>query len=79
MLPPKLLSDAKQIRLLRALRRVGFIIDIQSGKGSHAQAVDPKSGKYITVVNHVHKAALREILKSAEELGYDATEIMNKY
>lgn len=79
MLPLKLPSDVKQSRLLKALRKVGFMIDAKSGKGSHAQAKDPKSDSYITVGNHLYKTALREILKTAEELGYDATEIMNNY
>jgi predicted RNA binding protein YcfA (HicA-like mRNA interferase family) len=79
MLPPKLPSDVKQSRLLKALGKVGFIIDQSHGKGSHAQAVDPKSGRYITVPNYLYKIALYEILKLAEELGYDANEIMNKY
>jgi len=79
MLPPKLPSDIRQRRLLKALQKVGFIINTSSGKGSHAQAIDPKSGKYITIPNHLYKIALREILKLAEDLGYDATEIMKNY
>ena len=79
MLPPKLPSDVRQPRLLKALRKAGFIIDVSNGKGSHAQAVDPKSGKYMTVPNHLYRIALYEILKLAEELGYDATKIMNNY
>lgn len=79
MLPPNLPSDVRQSRLLKALGKVGFIIDTASGKGSHAQAIDEKTGRYITVPNHLYKIALKQILKLAEELGYDATEIMNHY
>ncbi|MEK7618505.1 MAG: type II toxin-antitoxin system HicA family toxin [Patescibacteria group bacterium] len=79
MLPPKLPSDVRQSRLLKALRKTGFIIDLSHGKGSHAQAIDPKSGKYITVPNHLYKIALYEILKLAEDLGYNANEIMSNY
>ncbi len=79
MLPPKLPSDIRQSRLLKALRKVGFVINLSHGKGSHAQAVDLKTGRYITVPNHLYKIALYEILKLAEDLGYDATEIINKY
>ncbi|MBI2355703.1 MAG: hypothetical protein HYV13_00670 [Candidatus Doudnabacteria bacterium] len=53
MLPPKLPSDVSQSRILKALRKSGFIL--------------------------IKKGELKEILKQAEEYGYDATAIMDKY
>lgn len=72
MLPPKLPSDVSQSRILRALKKSGFLINYQGGKGSHCKVVDLKTGKYITVQYHLKKGELKEILKQAEEYGYDA-------
>lgn len=79
MLPPKLPSDVTQSRILKALRKSGFSIDHLGGRGSHAKAVDPKTGKFITIQHHLKKGELKEILKDAEELGYDANQIMSHY
>jgi predicted RNA binding protein YcfA (HicA-like mRNA interferase family) len=79
MLPPKLPSDVSQSRILKALRKSGFILNWIGGKGSHCKVTDPKSGKFITVQYHLRKGELKEILKQAEEYGYDATSIMEKY
>ena len=79
MLPPKLPSDISQQRLLKALKKSGFIINYTGGKGSHAKAVDPKTKKFITVQSNLYKVALKEILKYAEELGYDAEKILDEY
>jgi len=79
MLPPNLPSDISQGRLLKALRKAGLQIDYFGGKGSHAKAINTKSQKFITVPNHLYKVALIKILKQAEKLGHNATEIMDKY
>ena len=79
MLPHNLPSDIKQTRLLKALRKSGFIINYHGGRGSHAKAVDPKIGKFITIQYNLYKVVLYEILKEAEALGYDGSEIMSNY
>lgn len=79
MLPPKLPSDIKQTRLLKALKKSGFKIDYHGGRGSHAKIIDQKTGKFITVQYNLYKIVLQEILKEAEVLGYDASEIMHNY
>lgn len=79
MLPPNLPSDISQARLLKALKKSGFIINYLGGKGSHAKAIDPKSNKFITVQNNLYKVALKEILKYAETLGYNAEQILENY
>lgn len=79
MLPPKLPSDVKQRKILNALKKAGFIINYYGGKGSHAKATDPKTDRFITIQKCLKKGELKEILKESEELGYNATEIMNNY
>ena len=79
MLPLKLPSDVSQNRILKALRKSGFLISYVGGRGSHAKAVDPKTGKFITIQYHLKKGELKEILKDAEGFGYDASLIMENY
>jgi hypothetical protein len=79
MLPRSLPSDVSQKRLARAFEKVGFIVNVTGGKGGHYKLTDPKSGKFITLQSKVYKQVLRDKLKQAEELGYDATKIMNRY
>jgi len=79
MLPPKLPSDISQSRLVKAFSKVGFIADWSGGKGSHCKLTCPKTGKIITIQSNLYKQVLRDKLKQAEELGYDATQIMNSY
>jgi uncharacterized protein (DUF779 family) len=79
MLPPNLPSDISQKRLARAFEKAGFIIDVSGGKGGHYKLIDPKSHKFITLQSNIFKQVLRDKLKQAEDLGYDASVIMNKY
>ncbi len=79
MLPPNLPSDISQKRLAKAFEKAGFILDFSGGKGGHYKLTDPNSGKFITLQSKLFKQILRDKLKQAEELGYNATDIMNKY
>jgi uncharacterized protein (DUF779 family) len=79
MLPPNLPSDISQKRLAKAFEKAGFIIDVSGGKGGHYKLIDPKSNKFITLQSNIFKQVLRDKLKQAELLGYDANEIINNY
>jgi len=79
MLPRSLPSDVSQKRLAKAFQKVGFIVNMTGGKGGHYKLIDPKTKYFITLQSNIYKQVLKEKLKQAEELGYDATEIMNKY
>lgn len=79
MLPPNLPSDISQKRLAKAFEKAGFILDASGGKGGHYKLICPKTNKFITLQSKIWKQVLRDKLKQAEELGYDAMEIMNNY
>jgi uncharacterized protein (DUF779 family) len=79
MLPPNLPSDISQNRLAKAFEKCGFIIDYSGGKGGHYKLVDPKSQKFITLQSKIWKVVLKDKLKQAEDLGYDASHIMDNY
>ena len=79
MLPPNLPSDISQKRLAKAFEKVGFILDVSGGKGGHYKLIDPRTKKFITLQNNIFKHVLKDKLKQAEELGYNAAEIMDKY
>jgi hypothetical protein len=72
-------SDVSQKRLARAFEKVGFIVNVTGGKGGHYKLIDPKTRKFITLQSKVYKQVLKDKLKQAEQLGYDATKIMNRY
>lgn len=79
MLPPNLPSDISQRRLARAFEKAGFTVNTKGGKGSHCKLIDPKTKKFITLQSNIFKQVLKDKLKQAEELGYDATGIMDRY
>jgi len=79
MLPPNLPSDISQKRLAKAFEKAGFILNVAGGKGGHYKLIDPKTKRFITLQSNVFKQVLRDKLKQAEEMDYDATEIMNGY
>jgi len=79
MLPPNLPSDISQKRLAKAFEKAGFILNVAGGKGGHYKLIDPKTKRFITLQSNVFKQVLKDKLKQAEEMGYDATEIMNGY
>lgn len=79
MLPPKLPSDISQKRLVKAFIKVGFVADWSGGKGSHCKLTCPRTKKIITVQNSLFKEVLKDKLKQAETLGYNAAQIMNEY
>lgn len=79
MLPPNLPSDVSQKRLAKAFHKAGFLIDVDGGKGGHYKLIDPKTNKFITLQSKIWKLVLKDKLKQAEELGYDASEIMRYY
>lgn len=79
MLPHNLPSDISQKRLAKAFEKSGFVLNVRGGKGGHYKLIDPKTGKFIIIQSNIFKAILIAKLKQAEELGYDAIEIMNKY
>ena len=59
-------SDLKRKRFIRALRRLGFIVDESGGNGSHYKATWPKTQKSITIQYEFRKDVLYEILKDIE-------------
>ncbi|MBN1585001.1 type II toxin-antitoxin system HicA family toxin [Candidatus Uhrbacteria bacterium] len=66
-MPPlsELPSDLSREKLIRALVRLGFVVDRTGGKGSHCKLVWPKSGKAVTVLCHLHKHACKYVIEQA--------------
>lgn len=54
-------------KLLRALRRVGFLIDMSGGDGSHVMVNWPSTNKSVTIPHRmIPKQALKYLLKEIE-------------
>lgn len=54
-------------KFLKALRRLGFKIDMTGGKGSHCKVEWPRNGKSVTIKDNIHKQTLYYILKEIEK------------
>ncbi len=60
-------GEIKRNKLIKALRRLGFIIDMKGGDGSHFKAIWPKTQKSITIQSKIRKDVLYYLLKEIEE------------
>ena len=64
-------SDSNQKNVIKAFKKVGFIIDIAGGKGGHIKVIDPRTGKWIIAQNKIYKEVIRSYIKFVERMGYD--------
>lgn len=67
-MPPRseLPGELSRTKFLRALVRLGFVIDPTGGDGSHCKIVWPGSGKSITCPQELRKDVLYYVLKEIE-------------
>jgi hypothetical protein len=68
-MPPlsSLPDDLSRERLLNALRRLGFLIDIRGGNGSHCKITWPPTQKSVAIKKKTDKNTLNYILKQIKE------------
>ena len=71
MPPHNFPSDSSQKKIVKAFRKIGFIVNTCGGKGSHIKIIDPKTKKWTTVQSKIYKEVIRSYIKFVEELGYD--------
>ena len=69
-------GEVKRRKFIRALTRVGFVIDVTGGAGSHYKATWPKNQKLVTIPSDLRKDVLYYILKSIEEVSGVTWEII---
>jgi predicted RNA binding protein YcfA (HicA-like mRNA interferase family) len=69
-MPPlsELPSDLSRETLVRALIRLGFVVDRTGGKGSHCKMVWPRSGKAVTIRCKLHRCAIKYVVEQAMEI-----------
>lgn len=60
-------GEIKRKKFIRALHRLGFIIDKKGGDGSHYKIICPKTQKSITIQSHLRKDVLYYLLKEIEQ------------
>jgi len=63
----KLPGDIGRKKFIKALNRLGFIINTVGGAGSHIKAVWPRTQKSITIPNDLRKDVLYYVLKEIEQ------------
>ena len=59
-------GEIKRKKLTKALVRLGFVIDVKGGDGSHYKALWPKTQKSITIPQDINKYTLYYLLKEIE-------------
>ena len=64
-------SDITQADWLRAVRKLGLIVDMSCGKGSHALVINPKTNSRYTLQRQLHKFINIKILKKLLEWGFE--------
>lgn len=60
-------GELKRKRFIKALQRLGFIIDMAGGDGSHCKAIWPKTQKSITIQSEIRKDVLYYLLKEIKD------------
>ena len=60
-------GEIKRKKFIRALQRLGFIIDKSGGEGSHYKVTWPKTQKSITIQSKLRKDVLYYLLKEIEQ------------
>lgn len=60
-------GEIKRNKFIRALQRLGFIIDKSGGDGSHFKVTWPKTQKSITIQSYLRKDVLYYLLKEIEQ------------
>ncbi len=71
-------GEIKRKRFIRALRRLGFIIDKTGGDGSHYKAIWPQTQKMIIIQSKLRKDVLYYLLKEIEQCSGITWENINK-
>jgi len=62
----KLPSDLRRSKFIKALKRLGFVVDKKGGNGSHFKATWPATQKCITIPSKLSKQVLLYVLKEIE-------------
>ncbi len=71
-------GEIKRAKFIKALVRLGFIIDESGGKGSHFKAIWPKTQKTVTIPSQLNRNVLSYVLKEIEQYsGISWEEIKN--
>lgn len=60
-------GEIKRKKFIRALQRLGFIIDKTGGDGSHYKVIWPKTQKSISIQSELRKDVLYYLLKEIEQ------------
>jgi len=60
-------GEIKRKKFIKALLRLGFIIDTRGGDGSHYKAIWPKTQKSVTIQSKLRKDVLYYLLKEIEQ------------
>ncbi len=61
-------GEIKRNKLIKALKRLGFVIDKRGGEGSHIKVLWPKTQKSVTLQSKMRKDVLYYVLKEIKDI-----------
>lgn len=74
-MPSRSFSDIKQSQWIKACKKLGLVVDTQSGKGSHVLVHHPNTGHKYTIQRDLHKFINMKIFKKMMEWGFEEEDI----
>ena len=72
------LSDMNQERWAAVCKRLGLIVDVSKGKGSHMRIYSAEPEKEyppLTIPNHLNPITNKKIMKNLRNLGYTEAQV----
>ncbi|OGY86508.1 MAG: hypothetical protein A2458_02255 [Candidatus Kerfeldbacteria bacterium RIFOXYC2_FULL_38_9] len=72
-------GEIKRRKFLKALQKLGFIINTKGGHGSHIKIIWPKNQKSVTVPKDIRKDVLYYLLKEIEVISDITWEDIKKH
>lgn len=60
-------GEIQRKKLTKALRRLGFIVNMTGGKGNHCKIIWPKTQKSVSIQSDLRKDVLYYVLKEIEQ------------
>jgi predicted RNA binding protein YcfA (HicA-like mRNA interferase family) len=69
------LADISQQDWIRACKKLGLVVDMKHGKGSHVLICQPQGGAKYTIQCHLHKLINQKIFSKLRSWGFSEEQI----
>ena len=76
-MPKRSFSDITQSQWIKACKKLGLLVEIGFGKGSHVRVSHQNTGSKYTIQHNLHKFINMKIFKKMMEWGFEEEDIWN--